>query len=454
MSPYDQTAVARQRERFAAGQDRTTCVRTEIVQSWARCRDLYDVDPDLPEAPPASDEPALGLELEVVLAELAGIARAQRADLAPAVVTVVDATGRLIAEWGDVHTQRQMAEANLAPWAAWSEASSGTNGMGTALAGHGVTTVRGPEHWCAGFQRLDCAGIAAHDPVTDEPLGAMNVSTYDEPLPNRAFDMLLFAAQTVERILTARAWHWADALIAAFRRADDHRSAPIVALDLGGKVVTANERGAHLVGVSLRAPAIDPATRAEIAEIDVSYLSRLVARAVERGHDVADWTGATLLTLPTAAEPVETSVAPVFSAGHPVGALLIFGCTDGEPLTMHTAIPVRRQPLHRIVARRAERNVLLDPGEIRYAEADRNTVWLHTDRGRLRAATRGLHNVEAELGDGFLRVHRRYVVNIVRVRELERGFKGGLLLVTDVRDNEVVPVARARAHALRHRLGI
>jgi hypothetical protein len=74
----------------------------------------------------------------------------------------------------------------------------------------------------------------------------------------------------------------------------------------------------------------------------------------------------------------------------------------------------------RVVAMRDERWVMLDPREIRFAEADRNNVWLRTDRGPLRAATRGLDRLEQQLeGKGFLRVHRRFLVNLSRIREIE-----------------------------------
>ncbi|MGH3949985.1 MAG: LytTR family transcriptional regulator DNA-binding domain-containing protein, partial [Pseudonocardiaceae bacterium] len=50
--------------------------------------------------------------------------------------------------------------------------------------------------------------------------------------------------------------------------------------------------------------------------------------------------------------------------------------------------------------------------------------------------------------------HRRYLVNVGRVREFERGFNGELLLITDVRDNQIVPVSRTRAKMLRRKLGM
>jgi DNA-binding LytR/AlgR family response regulator len=108
-----------------------------------------------------------------------------------------------------------------------------------------------------------------------------------------------------------------------------------------------------------------------------------------------------------------------------------------------------------VVALRDDRWVLLSPREIRFAEADHNNIWLATDPGRLLAATRGLDRLEAELADkGFLRVHRRFLVNLGRVREIEQGFKGTLLLATDTRTRETVPVARRHIPYVRQALGL
>ncbi|MGH8638287.1 MAG: LytTR family transcriptional regulator DNA-binding domain-containing protein, partial [Burkholderiales bacterium] len=73
----------------------------------------------------------------------------------------------------------------------------------------------------------------------------------------------------------------------------------------------------------------------------------------------------------------------------------------------------------------------------------------------LRAVTRGLLNIERRLShEGFQRVHRRFLVNLRRIREVERGFNGELLLITDVRGNEIVPVSRGHAGMLRGQLGL
>src|SRR4051794_27856692 len=128
------------------------------------------------------------------------------------------------------------------------------------------------------------------------------------------------------------------------------------------------------------------------------------------------------------------------------------GCTEpreGRPR------PARRHE-ERLVGLRADRLVLVAPREVRFAEADGNDVWLTTDRGRLRARERGLGRLADGLaGRGFLRVHRRFIVNLDRVREIEPAFKGALWLVMDAGPRrEVVPVSRRRSAELRRALGI
>jgi sigma-54 dependent transcriptional regulator, acetoin dehydrogenase operon transcriptional activator AcoR len=108
-----------------------------------------------------------------------------------------------------------------------------------------------------------------------------------------------------------------------------------------------------------------------------------------------------------------------------------------------------------VVAMRDNRMVLLRLPEVSFAESHGNDVWLSTTQGRLRAAAVSLDKLDSDLADaGFLRVHRRYVVNLSRIREIERGLKGELSLMMDDRKNEMVPVSRRNAPALRRALDI
>src|SRR3954464_13390969 len=156
--------VTTARERFLGGDDRVRGVRPEVATSWYRCREQYHVDPGLTRAPPASaqeESPAVHtLEHEIVVAQLGGAATEIAADAASVggVVTVADASGRILTVQGDGETLARARESNMAPWSCWSEWATGTNGMGTALEESRTVLINGPEHWCAGFHEWVCAG--------------------------------------------------------------------------------------------------------------------------------------------------------------------------------------------------------------------------------------------------------------------------------------------------------
>lgn len=100
--------------------------------------------------------------------------------------------------------------------------------------------------------------------------------------------------------------------------------------------------------------------------------------------------------------------------------------------------------------------VLLGTSEVTMAESDGSEVWLLTDEGRLQAALSGLDKLENDLADtgSFLRVHRQYLVNLSRIREVERREKGELVLVMDNPENTRVPVSRRNTQAVRRALSI
>jgi DNA-binding LytR/AlgR family response regulator len=109
----------------------------------------------------------------------------------------------------------------------------------------------------------------------------------------------------------------------------------------------------------------------------------------------------------------------------------------------------------RICATRDRRILLIPPEEIRYAEAAGHNVWLMTDQGRVRSATHGIEHLEQELVPlGFLRVHRSYIVNLARIREIRQHGNGVLTVSTHPRKPEAIPVSRRSVANLRRQLGL
>jgi len=451
--------IAAARERFAAGADTVRGVRPEILMSWYRCREEYEVDPGLDRAPAAAEVSAHSIERDMVFAELGGLASSAAAEVTglDGLVTVADPDGRVLACWGSQRIRHLAEDSNLAPWSAWSEWACGTNGMGTALESHRPVMVRGPEHWCRGFHPWACAGVAVRDAVTDDPLAVLNVSCWKTALPETVLPWLRHGATATEAKLRQQAHDSGTLLVAAFTDARLARGTPLAVVDTAGHVVLANSAAAVLTGTPADVPAHAPPHRC-IPQLAV--LPQLARLAAERARQDPNWTGSTQVFVPFLGTNVSVAVRPVFAASQVIGALLAFGSPDGqlacwagsgEPL-----VSSRRPPTlpNRVIATREGRWVLLDPREIRFAEADRNNVWLTSDQGRLLAAARGLDHLEQQLEDkGFLRVHRRFLVNLGRVREIEQGFKGTMYLTTDAPSREVVPVARRHAPHLRQVLG-
>jgi hypothetical protein len=448
------TTVLAAWERFVQGEDQVPGVRPEVAISWHRCREQYRVDPHLTEAPVAVAEADHTPEHDVVFAELGFRAASVAHDVGTVggVVTVTDATGRILAEWGDPATIARAADANLAPWFCWSECAAGTNGMGTALEAHGPVLIRGAEHWCQAFHNWVCAGIAVRDVVTREPIAVLNISCWRSQLPADAGGWLANAVTKTQCTLRRRARDSGAELVAAFTQARGRSGAPLAAMDTAGKVVIADDTASVLMGVPASTPAVDPTVRWKPGLPELIGAARYASRQAARNPD---WVGSTQIFTHLADEPTSISIRPVFLSGHLIGNLVMFGAADGAqvPQAEESAHPPARP--RRLVATRDNRMVLLRLPEVSFAESEGNDVWLSTDQGRLRAASPGLDKLDSELADaGFLRVHRRYVVNLGRVREVERGRGGELSLVIDDPMNTMVPVSRRNAPAVRRALDI
>jgi hypothetical protein len=441
-------------ERFVQGEDHIRGVRPEVAISWHRCREQYRVDPHLTEAPVAVAEIDHTPEHDVVFAELGFRAASIAQDVGNlnGIVTVTDATGRILGEWGDPATLAIATAANLAPWFCWSECAAGTNGMGTALEAHGPVLIRGAEHWCEAFHNWVCAGVAVRDVVTREPIAVLNISCWRHDLPASAGSWLANAVTKTQCTLRRRARDSGTALVAAYTQARARSSAAMAAVDTAGKVVIADETASVLMGVPASTPAVDATLRWNPGLPELIGAARYACQ--QAAHNPA-WVGSTQIFTHLADEPTSISIRPVFLSGHLIGNLISFGASEGEPLPPPERSAHPREQPRRLVAMRENRMVLLQLPEVSFAESDGNDVWLSTDRGRLRAASQGLDRFDSELGDAeFLRVHRRYVVNLSRIREIERGLKGELFLVMDDRANTMVPVSRRNAPAVRRALDI
>lgn len=445
--------TARMRERFVAGEPVTAGVRPDILLSWHRCRDDYAVDPAQERAPSSPEqEPWQRLDEKVVVAELAGWAKSVEEEVRAVggLVAITDARGGILAAWGDPATLRRADGANLTARCAWSEEGAGTNGMGTALTATGPVIIRGPEHWCAGFHDWDCAGVAIHDPVTGDPLGALDISAPGVSLPDSVLTWLRSAQQQTEAALGDRARQAAHDLAAVYSEAARATPGPLAAADTSGRILLVNASARQYLGIVRAEPPSDlPAGLASLAPF--------LRLALDHARQDGDWVGVATVAVPTQPEAVTVTFRPAVKDRRLLGLLLGAPADSGAgevlalPEEAATAAPARAD---RIVGLEGDRMVLVSADEVRFAEAEGDVVWLDTDRGRLRVPERGLGLLERRLlGAGFLRVHRHYLVNRHRVREVTAGPNGTIRLVVDAPAGiQPVPVARRRTAAIRRAL--
>jgi DNA-binding LytR/AlgR family response regulator len=387
-----------------------------------------------------------------VFAQLGGAAASISSEVESigGVVTVADGAGRILTVHGDRDTLLRARESNMAPWSCWSEWATGTNGMGTALEAPGPVVINGPEHWCRGFSEWVCAGVAVRDAVTDDAIAVLDVSAWRSKLPAQAGRWLSTAVGGARAILRMRAMDSGAELAAAFTQARARSGPALAALDASGQVVIADEEASLLLGVPARVPALDPAVRWHPS----LNLERLARQATKQARADHDWVGSTQVVSGLSNEPCRLTLRPVFLSDQPIGTLALFGASNGDPMEQE-APEQRMGPPARIVGVSGDQMVLLHRPEVRFAEADGNDVWLVTEEGRLQASVRGIDKLEEELAGGeFLRVHRRFLVNVTCVRAVERGQRGELSLIMDGTERDAVPVSRRNVPAVRRALGL
>jgi two-component system response regulator LytT len=110
--------------------------------------------------------------------------------------------------------------------------------------------------------------------------------------------------------------------------------------------------------------------------------------------------------------------------------------------------------VERIPVEKAGRKILVNVSEIFYVMAKDDYSYLYTDAERY-LSTISLSQLESRLErSGFFRVHRRYLVNLDRVKEVVPMYGGTLLLTLRDSGSTQVPVSRRRVPALKKALGL
>lgn len=240
-------------------------VRDVIGSSWRRCLET-GVDPAGREAPMVCSDDRLGMlrdraeDLRRAAAPVMGDARAFLAETGTMMV-LGDPQGVVLDVQGDTRTRDHGEVIRLMPGADWTEAASGTNAIGTALALGAPVQIHAVEHFCAGIKQWTCSAAVIHDPVDRSPLGVLDISGLSGSHNAHCLALAVTAAGQIESRLARRELDIRARLIEAVLGDSRWPMDSIVVFDHRGRPVRIGDRARLLLkdrsdGAGNRAPVL------------------------------------------------------------------------------------------------------------------------------------------------------------------------------------------------------
>ncbi|MFD7441319.1 GAF domain-containing protein [Streptomyces sp. NPDC059909] len=162
-----------------AGRRPPIAPRPVIDASWQRMFRL-GVDPDRDTSsvllePDELEHRRRATVLGEVMRTLSG-GLTEIADASLQIMVVTDAQGRVLWREGNAGVMRKANTICLEEGAAWSEDTTGTNAIGTALAARRPVQVHSAEHFVHTLHNWTCAAAPVHDPRDGQLLGIVDVS--------------------------------------------------------------------------------------------------------------------------------------------------------------------------------------------------------------------------------------------------------------------------------------
>ncbi len=241
---FDRSAVAEAWQAFVAGRPfPRAAVRDVVSESWQRCAERGL-------SPRGACAPCIDA------ADLAGRARANRELLVAAdhtwqllseslaasdnVFAVADAAGVILEVRGNPEFLAAAARQRCGEGRDWSESTSGTNAIGTALVLGRPTIVRSTEHYCEAAKIWDCAAAPIRDLDSGRVLGVLNVTSVGDLSDSHTLALAVTAAHQVEHTLHAQELARSVQLLNWYRlSAARWRDKAALLLDRGGRVIRA-----------------------------------------------------------------------------------------------------------------------------------------------------------------------------------------------------------------------
>jgi two-component system, LytTR family, response regulator LytT len=123
---------------------------------------------------------------------------------------------------------------------------------------------------------------------------------------------------------------------------------------------------------------------------------------------------------------------------------------SGSQATAATPAKPPATPRSKLLVRANNRNFIVDANDLIYATIDDGLITLVTTNLEGQSNYRTIEDLQASLDrDTFWRVHRSYLVNINRIKEVVPWFKSSYQLRMDDRKHTEIPVSRVQTRRLR-----
>lgn len=184
----------------------TPDVRAPIVDSWLRSREA-GVDPSgrLPARSVVELDGARAIWDDHPLQAASSLIVQSMSDTlldADNLVVISDADGMLLSIRGDTRLRNRAAdEMNFVEGALWSEASAGTNAVGTAVAAGHAVQVFAAEHFTEPVQRWTCSAAPVMDPDGGRMLGVVDLTGDISVVNPLSLAVVVATARAVEEVL-------------------------------------------------------------------------------------------------------------------------------------------------------------------------------------------------------------------------------------------------------------
>ncbi|GAB3761944.1 sigma-54-dependent Fis family transcriptional regulator [Ramlibacter monticola] len=319
--PRHESAVVAAWESFLKGEVRSgEALRSLVDASWQRSLQAQ-VDPHARSGPnplPDADLYLLRERQRELLEASAPVMACARDFLAETgtLMALADARSTILTTEGDVPALHSAETIQLVPGASWSEATCGTNAIGTALAVGQPVQIHSAEHFVQGIKRWTCSATVLRHPLDGELVGVLDVSGLSQTYSRQTLALVVTAASRIESRLAANEMERRYRLLEhAMGRFAGHDG--VVLFDRRGNPIKANEHA--LLAVEAAGGRIDLAGGGRVPELAAGRLGRQPGRGTLPDWVRPEWLEplivqgehlGTLLVVPPSAAPTRAPSLP------------------------------------------------------------------------------------------------------------------------------------------------